>query len=201
MVADALEILCDHQKIEALAAQVRVLGDLTDQLVFHGVEQAVDDVVLLLNGTGLAEILADEGVDAVRDHAAGGAGHFIDVRARLELLILDVAGDARDVRGLVADALQIGDHFQGRGDRAQVARNGLLLQQELHTQALDLALLVVALQRGRLFGALLVRFIFQRVHGSGDRVLAQRAHFNQFPVEQLQLLVKADAHQPNLPVM
>lgn len=73
MVADALEILCDHQKIEALAAQVRVLGDLTDQLVFHGVEQAVDDVVLLLNGTGLAEILADEGVDAVRDHAAGGA--------------------------------------------------------------------------------------------------------------------------------
>ena len=52
MVADALEILCDHQKIEALAAQVRVLGDLTDQLVFHGVEQAVDDVVLLLDGTG-----------------------------------------------------------------------------------------------------------------------------------------------------
>ena len=31
MVADALEILCDHQKIEALAAQVRVLGDLTDR--------------------------------------------------------------------------------------------------------------------------------------------------------------------------
>ena len=91
------------------------------------------------------------------------------MRARLELLILDVAGDARDVRGLVADALQIGDHFQGRGDRAQVARNGLLLQQELHTQALDLALLMVdlALQRGRLFGALLVRFIFQRVHGGG----------------------------------
>ena len=125
------------------------------------------------------------------------------MRARLELLILDVAGDARDVRGLVADALQVGDHFQGGGDRAQVARDRLLLQQELHTQALDLALLMVdlALQRGRLFGALLVRFIFQRVHGGGDRVLAQRAHFNQFPVEQLQLLVKADAHQPNLPVM
>lgn len=57
MVADALEILCDHQKIEALAAQVRVLGDLTDQLVFHGVEQAVDDVVLLLDGTALPRSL------------------------------------------------------------------------------------------------------------------------------------------------
>ena len=131
------------------------------------------------------------------------AGHFIDVRARLELLILDVAGDARDVRGLVADALQIGDHFQGRGDRAQVARNGLLLQQELHAQALDLALLVVdlALEGRGLLRALFVCFVFQRVHGGGDCILTQRTHFNELSIEQLQLLVKPDPHQPNLPVM
>lgn len=85
----------------------------------------------------------------------------------------------------------------------RVARNGLLLQQELHAQALDLALLVVdlALEGSGLLRALFVCFVFQRVHGSGDRILTQRTHFNELSIEQLQLLVKPDPHQPNLPVM
>ena len=57
--------------------------------------------------------------------------------------LADEPGQLRDVGGLVADALQVRDHFQGGGDAPQVGGHGLLLEQELGAEGLDLPLHVV----------------------------------------------------------
>ena len=78
----------------------------------------------------------------------------------------------------------------------------LLLQQQLQAERLDLALLAVdlAVERRDLFGQTAVGGA-ECLGGLGDGLLAQRAHFDQLPVEQRELLVKSTSHQPNLPVI
>ena len=117
--------------------------------------------------------------------------------------MLHVPGDLGDIRGLVADALHVGDHPQGGRHRSQVPGHRLLAQQKLHALPLDIPLLVVNLlfQAAGLPAQLLI--VFQkRLGGHRNGLLTQRAQLNQFHVQLLQLFVKAVSHaQPNLPVI
>ena len=51
--------------------------------------------------------------------------------------------DLGDIRGLIADALQIGNHLQRSGNLTQVARHRLLPQQKAKAARFDCALLLV----------------------------------------------------------
>ena len=88
------------------------------------------------------------------------------------------------------------------GDLAQVARDRLLLKQQLEAEVFDVALLPVdlAVERRDPRGKTLVVF-GQRTAGERDDLLAQRTHFDHFVIELRELLVKFVSHQPNLPVM
>ena len=115
---------------------------------------------------------------------------------------LQEGDDLGDVLGLVADALHVGDHFQGGGDLPQIPCHRLLLQKQLQAQGLDGALLLVDLgvQGGHPGGQGGVS-LHQSLGGQGDDLLAQGTHFDELPVQQRQLLVKLSSHYPNLPVM
>ena len=115
---------------------------------------------------------------------------------------LQEGDDLGDVLGLVADALHVGDHFQGGGDLAQVPGHRLLLQKQLQAQRLDGALLLVDLRvQGAHLGGQGGVSLRQGLGGQGDDLLAQGAHLDELPVQQRQLLVKLSSHYPNLPVM
>ena len=87
----------------------------------------------------------------------------------------------------------------------QVARNRLLLQQQLQAQALDVALLAVDLARpaAAAFSALCFRrFVLQRCGTPAEIASSHSAPISMsFSIQQLQLLVKPASHHPNLPVM
>ena len=57
-----------------------------------------------------------------------------------------IDNNLRNILRLVAYALHVRDHLQRGGDLAQVARHGLLLQQQLQAERLDGALLLVDLR-------------------------------------------------------
>ena len=103
--------------------------------------------------------------------------------------------DLGDVARLVADALDVGDHLEYRGDQTQVARDRLLLEQQLEAHGFDLALLAVDLvvdadRGGRELGVA----VDQGFHRARDRVLTQRTHRNQFLVQLRELVVKSVSH-------
>ena len=80
-------------------------------------------------------------------------------------------------------------------DLAQVARDRLLLQQELEADGLDLPLqLVDAVPLLPRTAGILGAAGQQRLHGGGDNALAFAAHFRHFPVQQAELLVKSASH-------
>ena len=98
--------------------------------------------------------------------------------------------DLGDIFGLIADALHIRDHFQGCGDLPQVARDRLLLEQQLEAEGFDIPLLLVDLrvQRRDLLREAHVS-VRHRLGGQCDDLFTARAHFDQFSVQQRKLLV------------
>ena len=85
----------------------------------------------------------------------------------------------------------------GDGDLPQIARNGLLLHDELHAGRFDLAFpaVDVAAFFDRVAGQLPVAGR-QRLHGAGDRAFAERAHRDQSGVERVELFMELTPHKP-----
>ena len=202
MVSDAFKIFCDHQQVERIFAVRGVLRDLADQTLLDLREVAVYGVVLRDDLLCQHCITFYIRVNAFRHHADGGLRHLAQEVVVLGLMAVEKADDLGDVLGLIADALHVRDHLERRGDLAQVARDRLLLKQQLEAEVLDVALLPVdlAVERRDPRGKTLVVF-GQRTAGERDDLLAQRAHFDHFVIELRELLVKFVSHQPNLPVM
>ena len=201
MVADALQVLGDHQQVDAHLAVVP-LADEADQLVLHVQEQLVDLVVLADHALGQLQVFAHIGVNAVGDHADDAAGHLRNGHPAGEGTVGNEAGDLGDVRGLIADALHVGDHLQGRRNGTQVTGHRLLLQQQLHAQVFNVPLLLIDLPLGRHGGfPKIVVLIQQGLGGGGDTLLAQSTHPDELYIQLLQLFVEFVPHYPNLPVM
>ena len=113
--------------------------------------------------------------------------------------------DIGNIGGLVADPLHVGDHFQRRGDFAQIACHGLLLKQEAHTEIFNIAFLLIDFPLGlmhlvKLYFVVIVP-IKQSVYGDRNRLLAERSHRDQLCVQFFELFVEAVSHYPNLPVI
>ena len=202
MVPDTFKILRNHQKVKTNFTIFRIFPQHGRQFCLYPGKQGVHLVVIGHDGPGQVYIAADKGRHGVRDHTAGGRGHFRDVALALGLGIGDVAQGFGNIRRLVADALHIGDHLQGRRDHPQIPGHRLLLQQQLHAQALNIPLLLVDPD---LQGADFLGF-GRAVPGQGvghqaDGLLTQSAHGDQFHMKLIQLLIKSCPHYPNLPVM
>ena len=202
MVADALQILGDHQQIQRRAALLRVGGDAADQCLLHLFKIVVHRVVGGDDLLGQRHILPHIGIHAVTDHADGGLRHLAQQRVALRRYALQIQHDLGDVVGLIADALHIRDHLQRGGNTPQVAGHRLLVQQQPQAQVFNVPLLPVdvPIQRRHLLRQRLVPR-GQRPGGQRDYPLTQRAHLDELPVQLGQLLVKTAPHYPNLPVM
>ena len=123
---------------------------------------------------------------------AGPIAHFAQMRR--ELLVerpLQGKRNFGDVGRLVANAFQIARDFKRRRHAMQISRNGLLGEQQLHAQPLDLAFLVVDVvvaidHRIRCFGIAGGKRRDARAQG----VFRRRRHNQQLGIEQLQLRIQ-----------
>ena len=196
MVANAFKVLGHHQQIDAELAAFPVLANQLDELLLHLVEELVHHVVVLHHLVGQGQVLADEGVDGVCHHLDGGLGHLLDVHlAEGDVPLLQVGQQLRNVRGLVANALQVGNHLQRRGNLPQIAGHRLLLQQQAHAQVFNLPLFLVNLQLDGFYFFGQLHVVFQQsLGGGGNGVLTQGAGGNQRNVKLFQLLVKFGSH-------
>ena len=146
MVADALQILDDHQQVERGVHLGGVGGDLLSEGVLDGVEVIVHLVVGGNDFLGGRLILPGQGGEGVQDHLVGFLAHPDGLADRWVAVPADgneVGNDLRDVGGMVAHALDVGNDLYGRGDAAQVARHRLLAEQQGHAAMLDVPLHVV----------------------------------------------------------
>ena len=71
VVADALEILCDHQQVQRDLALTGLAGNRGNQRLLDVGKILVDQIILLRNRTGQIDVPPDKGVHALRDHGAG----------------------------------------------------------------------------------------------------------------------------------
>ena len=96
----------------------------------------------------------------------------------------------------------VGDHFECGGNLAQIARDGLLLEQKPQAERFNGALFLIDLrvERRDLLCKRAVALV-ERLCREGNDFLAQSAHADHFTVQLVELLVKPVSHHPNLPVM
>ena len=202
MIANAFKVLADHQQIQGEAPVCRCLGNHLDQTVFHLTEIIIHHVVMGDDRFCQSHILLHIGVHAVGNHADSGPGHGAEQGAMGFPAALQIAHNLGNVLRLVANALHVGNHFQGGGDLPQVTGHRLLPQQQLQADALHIPLLLIQSRRnGRHLGGQRRAALRQSFHRQGDGVLTQGAHLGHFLLQQRQLLVKIVPHQPNLPVI
>ena len=195
MVADALQALGNHQHIQSILAIDVSLGDLIDEHAHDAVQKIVQHLVGLDDLMGKLAIGLHEGVDAFAQHLLGVLQHGEqEVRFGIQPAT-QVTGDLGDHEGLVADALQVGNHLQRRGNLAEVGRNGLLLQQQAQAHGFDVAfdaVDTVVHRRNAVFGHTV--FVGHALERQGNGFLAHRAHLDELLVELFQLFVVQIAH-------
>ena len=202
MVADAFEVFGDHEQVERVLPVFGVGGNLVDQPALDLIEGVVHDIVLGDDRLCQHCITLNVGVNTFRDHMDGRARHFAQQIVIFRRTSGEKLDDLRNVLGLVANALHVRDHLQRRRDLAQIARDRLLLQQELEAQRLDVALLLVDLrvERPDLLRQLRI-CLRERPGRERDDFLAQCAHLDHLLIQECELFIKPASHQPNLPVM
>ena len=124
VVADALQVLDDHEQIQGGIHLAGVGGDLLRQGMLDGVEI----VVLLIVGGNDPEggllVLRGQGIQGIQDHLVRLLAHLDGLAHSRVALFADsdqMGDDLRDIGGMVADALHIRDHLHGGGDAAMAA--------------------------------------------------------------------------------
>ena len=106
---------------------LRRLGNAGDERALDAVKLCIDDVVVRNDLLCQHYITFYIGINAFRDHFNDCLRHFAQNVEVARVRPGQKRDDLGDVLRLIADALQIGDHFERGGDLPQVARHGLLL--------------------------------------------------------------------------
>ena len=170
-------------------------GDLVDQPALDLVEGVVHDIVLGDDRLCQHCIMLDVGVNTFCDHMDGRERHFAQQIVIFRRTAGEKLDDLRNVLGLIADALHVRDHLQRGRDLAQVARDRLLLEQELEAQRLDVALLLVDLGIERRDALRQLRIRLREGLGcERDDLLAQCAHLDHLLVQERELFIKPASH-------
>ena len=146
MVADALQVLDDHEQIQGGIHLAGVGGDLLRQRMLDGVEIVVHLIVGGNDPEGSLLVLRGQGIQGIQDHLVRLLAHLDGLAHSRVALFADsdqMGDDLRDIGGMVADALHIRDHLHGGGDAAQVTCHRLLAEQQGHAAVLNVPLHVV----------------------------------------------------------
>ncbi len=203
VVADALQIARDDERVERLRSQLGLFLDERAERVEGGVVHLVDLIVEQEDGLGEFGVGFDEGLQRFAHHRRGERGELGDVDGKIDVgegaHLADADGD---VDGLVADALEIGVDADDREDEAKVDGHGLLHGEEVERHLVDLALEAVDRRLGaedELADAEVAGAV--GLDGALDGLLGHAGHDEQLFLEVVEILMKFDAHQPNLPVM
>ena len=153
MITDALEVFGDHQQIDSVFRISMTAGDQGDHLRFDHLEQPVNNIIIGHNSSCSLKILMDKGFHAVSHHFDGGFRHFSNVSSTIRGFQMGFADDFCNISSLVANALHVCDHFQGRGDLTQIPSYRLLLEKQLQTQGFNHFFLLInfIIQRDGLF--------------------------------------------------
>ena len=139
-LAHALQVAGDQDQAEGALDAGGVGLHQLHELVERGGLQLVLLVVARDDGARERDVAADEGVQAVFDHALGELGHARDV-LQLPLqgrLLEKELGVLRYVHGLVADALEVGVDLDRGHDEAQVGGRRLVQGDQLEAAVVDL---------------------------------------------------------------
>ena len=161
-VADALEVLGDHEQLGQVLRGGLAVTDELDELLLDFTIKGVDAVVLLddlLRGNNVG---GAEGSARLLDHRRGDLRHLADLG--LDLLGGlggDVLHEEADVTRHAVDVGEVGHDAEGAGDEAQVLADERLLEQH-HVEAVLLdgvaqAVLRLAAGHDALGGALVAR--------------------------------------------
>ena len=153
---------------------------------------SVQRVVFVEHVLGELGVAADEGVERVAEHALGDGRHPRDVDQLLDRRVADVAPRRLgDVDGEIADAFEVGVDLDGGDDRAQVDRHRLIERQQREAAVVDLDVervqRTVARQDARDQIAIAVD---QPLDREADGFLGEPAHFEQAPLELLELVLE-----------
>ncbi len=103
-------------------------------------EQVIHHVVVGDNRVGQGQILTHKGVDTLRYHFDGSAGHVADVVAFPAGPAAQKTDNLGNIVGLIADTLHVGDHFKRGGNLPEIPRYRLLLQKKLEAHGLYISL-------------------------------------------------------------
>ena len=140
---------------------------------------------------------------ALRTIAERQGGEFGDVDGEIDIREgAHLAHANGDVDGLVTDALKVGVDADDREDEAEIDGHRLFHGEEVEGHLIDLALETVDGRLGaenELADAEFAGAV--GLDGALDRLLGHTGHDEQFFLEIVEVLVKFDPHQPNLPVM
>jgi hypothetical protein len=153
-----------HHARQELGEELRVVN--IDGLV------AVDDLV------SFDGIAGHERIECVVHHALRGVRHARDLIVRILRAIRTELGDPlADVDPQIANALEIGDELERRGNEAQIGRDRLATCQDLQSQLVDLELQLidVAIQLDRALRQLDAALEIG-AHGEGQHLFYARAH-------------------------
>ena len=145
MVADALEILRNHQQIQCNLTLAGFAGNRGYQCLLDIGKILIDQIVLFCNRASQINIAPDKRVYALRDHGTGLLCHAADKRAVECIMAEEKRDDFRDIRCLIANAFHIRDHFECCRNLPQITRDRLLLQKQLQTQGFNAPFLLVCL--------------------------------------------------------
>ena len=203
VVADALEVAGDDEGVEGLRGELGFLLDERAEGVEGCVVHLIDLVIEQEDRVRELGVGFDEGVEGFANHSGGKRRELGDIDGQVDVGKGPHLADADgDVDGLIANALEVGVDADDGEDEAEVNGHGLLHGEEIEGHLVDLALEAVdgglgaedELADGEVAGAI-------GLDRTLDGLLGHASHDEQFFLEVVEVLVKFDAHQPNLPVM
>jgi hypothetical protein len=138
VVGDAFEVVGDEDEIEGGAGGVVGAIDAGEKLAINGLFEVVDFVIGDEDGVGHFFVAADEGIETAADHGLDEAGHAGQVDAGARRRAFEIRRDPLgDVDDEITHALEVAVDFNGGGEEAEVAGDGLVERGEANGNLID----------------------------------------------------------------
>ena len=80
MVADAFQIFCNHQKVNAEFAIFPIFENQPNQFLLHLIKQTIHHIIILHNRTRQCQVLFHKGFHCIRYHLYRRTRHFLKVQ-------------------------------------------------------------------------------------------------------------------------
>jgi hypothetical protein len=202
-IADAFEVLADHDKIDSLADGFGVLHHVGQQGSYEAVFQFVNVVVPQAHGAGFFRILLDKTIQDVLQHILDDRSHVGNINQVLqEGHFSQPLGPLRDIYGMIAHSLQVIVYSQDAEKHSQINSHGLIKGHELDATLIEFNLHSIDLfVIGEHFFSQLLISLFEGLDRFLDNGFHHGAHNQKLVFQSVQFFVPRSYAYPNRPVM